>query len=136
MDAELLAAYQRTEYRVRDGAYAFVMRVEEPSPLLQACQESFGVTCSAFLTACNPHSTPTPRDVNEAAMARLEQDLAGMGLRWLRGMGVDPAGDWPGEPSLLVLGLDQPAGVALARRLAQNAIVCAAADAVPHLVIC
>ena len=69
-------------------------------------------------------------------MARLEHELDAWGLPWLRGEGVDPAGDWPGEPSLLVLGLDEAAARALARRFGQNAIVCAAADAVPHLVIC
>ena len=136
LTAELIAAYQRTEYRVSDGVYAFVLRVEEPSPLLRACHAAHGVQCSAFLTAWNPHSAPTPLDVNTAAMSRLEQELDAMGLRWLRGEGVDPAGDWPGEPSLLALGLNEAAAVALARRFAQNAIVCAAADAVPHLVVC
>lgn len=136
LNAELLAAYQRTEYRVSDRAYAFVLRVEEPSPLLRACHDAYGVRCSTFLTAWNPHSALTPVDVNEAAMAHLEHDLDAMGLRWLRGEGVDPAGGWPGEPSLLALGLDAAAAVILARRFAQNAIVCAADDAVPHLVMC
>jgi len=136
MDGELLAAYQRTEYRVSDGAYTFVMRIEQPSLLLHACQESFGVACSAFVTACNPRSVPTSHAANEAAMALLISDLRAHGLRWLRGVGIDPAGAWPGEPSLLVLGLQESAAVALARRLAQNAVVCAASDAVPHLVIC
>jgi hypothetical protein len=136
VDAELIAAYQRTEYRVRDGVHAFVLRIEEPSPLLQACHAAHRVQCSAFLTAWNPRSTPTPPDLNRAAMARLERELDALGLRWLRGEGIDPAGDWPGEPSLLALGLDRSAAIVLARRFAQNAIVCAEADAVPHLVIC
>jgi hypothetical protein len=136
MDAELIAAYQRTEYRVRDGARAFVLRIEERSPMLHACHQSFGVTCSAFVTACNPRSRQTPQDENDAAMARLIDALAATGLRWLRGIGVDPAGDWPGEPSLLVLGLQESDAVALARRFDQNAIVWAGADAIPHLVIC
>jgi hypothetical protein len=136
LDAELIAAYQRTEYRVRDGAHAFVLRVEEFSPLLLACHAAHRVQCSAFLTAWNPRSTPTSPDLNRAAMVRLEQALDALGLQWLRGEGIDPAGDWPGEPSLLALGLDEAAAVALARRFAQNAIVCAEADGVPHLVIC
>ena len=136
MDAELIAAYQRTEYRVRDGAHVFVMRIEQHSPSLHARHESFGVTCSAFLTACNPRSVPMSHAQNDSAMARLTQELSGHGLRWLRGVGIDPDGDWPGEPSLLVLGLSQSAAVALAQRFHQNAIVCAGSDAVPRLVIC
>lgn len=135
-DAELIAAYQRTEYRVDDDGHAFVLRVEEPAPLLRACHEAFDVACSAYVTAWNPHSVATPLEVNRAAMARLEQDLTAAGWRWLRGHGVDPEGAWPAEPSVLVLGLDQAAAVALARRYEQNAIVCAGPDAVPHLVIC
>ena len=41
-------------------------------------------------------------------MVRLEQALAALGCRWLRGEGVDPDGEWPGEPSFLVFGLDEP----------------------------
>jgi len=136
LDAELIAAYQRTEYRVADGRHAFVLRVEERAPLLRVCHETFDVTCSAYITAWNPRSVATPLDVNRAAMARLEQELTRAGWRWLRGEGVDPEGAWPPEPSLLVLGLDEASAVALARRYDQNALVCAGADAVPHLVIC
>lgn len=136
MDADLLAAYRRTEYRVDDQGYRFVLRVDERSSPLRACHVAFGVTCSTFITAWNPRSAPTPHDVNEVAMARLEQELTSAGLRWLRGEGIDPAGDWPGEPSLLVLGLEETNAVALARRFEQNAVVCAKADAVPRLVMC
>jgi hypothetical protein len=132
--AELLDAYRRTEYRVSDGGFAFTMRVDEPSDSLRTCHASFGVECSTYITAWNPRSEPTPRDVNEAAMERLECEIAARGLFVLHGIGVDPAGAWTGEPSLLVLGLDEHGGVALAREFGQNAIVCAAADAVPRLV--
>lgn len=135
MEPDLLAAYRRTEYRVSDGAYAFVMRVDEPSDALYACHAAFSVDCSTFLTAWNPRSEPTPTDANEAAMARLDHELAALGYFTLAGLGVDPTGVWAGEPSLLVLGLDQATGVALARRYGQNAILCAGADAVPRLVL-
>lgn len=133
---DLLAAYRRTEYRVADGGYAFVLRIDEPSDSLRTCHAAFGVDCSTFITGWNPRSEPTPRDVNEAAMARLEREIETRGLFVLHGIGVDPTGEWAGEPSLLVLGLDAAHGVALARDYGQHAIVCAAEDAVPRLVIC
>ena len=132
---ELLQAYRRTEYRVDDAGHAFVLRIGEPSAVLRDCHATFAVTCSAFITAWNPRSTPTPGAQNDAAMARLEQALATLGCRWLQGEGVDPAGEWPGEPSFLVLGLDQAAAVALARRFDQYAIVWNGADATPRLVL-
>lgn len=133
-DAHLLEAYRRTDYRVDDGGYAFVLRIDTPSAPLVACHDAFGVTCSAFITAWNPRSEPTPRASNEAAMAALEHELSEGGWRWLRGAGVDPSGAWPAEPSLLALGLDESMAVAIAQRFAQHAIVCAGADGVPTLV--
>ena len=66
-----------------------------------------GVGCSAYLTAWNPGSEPTAQAMNQAAQARLEADLEAAGYPILRGMGVDPAGSWPGEPSVLVLGISR-----------------------------
>lgn len=134
MNPELLAAYERTEYRVLGPGPAFALRIGEPSDALRACHETAGATCSTFITAWNPHSRPTPREENEAAMVRLQREVTSMGLSWLDGEGIDPDGTWPGEPSLLVPGLDEAAAVTLARRYLQNAIVCAGPDATPRLV--
>ena len=133
-DASLIDAYGRAEYRVADGSYAFVLHVDQPSDSLRTCHAAFGVSCSTFITACNPGSRPTAPEVNEAAMTRLHADLEARGLFVLQGIGVDPTGTWPGEPSLLVLGLDQEEGIAMARAFGQAAIVCAGADATPRLV--
>ena len=135
MDAGLLAAYGRTEYRVDDAGHRFVMRIGTPSPELRDCHAAWRVTCSTFITGWNPRSTPMPLAVNEAEMKRLEQALAASGWHWLRGTGVDPDGDWEGEPSLLVLGLDEPAAVDLGRRFDQHAIVFAGPDAIPRLIV-
>ena len=136
MDPELIAAYVRTAYRVDDSGFSFTMHVDESSAQLRACHGAFAVHCSAFITAWNPRSEAAPRSINEAAMSRLERELDARHLRWLRGEGVDPGGEWPGEPSLLVLGLDHAAAIALGRMFEQNAVVCAAADAIPRLVFC
>ena len=135
MRADLLEAYRRTEYRVDDCGCAFVLRIDEPSEALRECHDAFGVHCSAFVTAWNPRSMPTPRADNEAAMSRLEQALAVMGCRWLRGEGIDPDGEWPGEPSVLALGIDEAAAVDLAQRFDQYAIVWSGADGTPRLVV-
>ena len=135
VSADLLDAYRRTDYRVLDGVPPFVMRVDEWCEPLRRCHEAFDVRCSTFITAWNPRSTPTPRTINDAAMERLSHDVAALGLRALAGVGVDPDGTWKGEPSLLVLGLDVPAALTLARAYGQHAIVCAGPDAIPRLVV-
>ena len=135
VSAELLDAYRRTDYRVLEGVAPFVMRVDERCEPLRRCHEAFDVRCSSFITAWNPRSTPTPQAINDAAMARLSYDVAALGLRTLAGVGVDPDEMWPGEPSLLVLGLDVPTALTLARTYGQHAIVCAGPDAVPRLVL-
>lgn len=135
LPADLVEAYRRTEYRVADGSYAFVMRVDEPSDSLRTCHFAHGVERSAFVTACNPRSVPTPDQENETAMARLASELEARGYFVLQGRGVDPTGAWPGEPSYLVLGITEADAVEIARRFDQYAIVCADDDATPRLVV-
>ncbi|BCS35947.1 hypothetical protein TBR22_A51820 [Luteitalea sp. TBR-22] len=135
MDRHLLEAYRRAEYRVADRGYTFTLRIDALSWPLRAVHASFGVDRSAYITAWNPGSVPTDRAINEAAQASLTADVEALGLHWLRGEGVDPSGSWPGEPSLLVLGLREPEARALAARYGQVAILYASSDATPRLLV-
>lgn len=65
--SQLVEAYRRTEFRVADRGWHFVLRIDEASPALVACHEAFGVTRSAYLTAWNPRSEPTSIEVNQGA---------------------------------------------------------------------
>jgi len=133
--SSLLEAYRGTEFRVADRGWSFVLRVDQASPVLAACHEAFGVTRSAYLTAWNPRSEPQTCEVNAAAQAQLEADLAELGLPFLRGEGVDPTGAWPSEASVLVLGIAEENARRLGRRHGQDAIVVAGRDAVARLVM-
>jgi hypothetical protein len=135
VSAELVAAYLRTEFRVADRGWSFVLRHDEYSKVLEECHRAFGVSCSAYITAWNPRSEPTSREVNEAAQARFEVELQAAGLEFLRGVGVDPTSTWPGEPSLLVLGISGGDAQRLGVAYRQNAIVLAGRDAVPRVVM-
>ena len=130
---ELVAAYRRTEFRVADRGWSFVLRHDEHSKVLEECHRAFGVTCSAYITAWNPRSEVMSREQNEAAQARLEAEVQAAGLECLRGIGVDPSGPWPGEPSVLVLGISTDDAMRLGREYGQNAIVLVGRDAVPRL---
>ena len=54
---------------------------------------------------------------------RLEMVVRGRGLNCFQGEGRADDGDWPPEPSLLVLGISEADAVSLARELEQHAIV-------------
>ena len=134
--AALMQAYREAEYRVHDRGWTFVLGIDRPSSALVVCHDAFRVDCSAFITAWNPRSQPTTRAHNDAAQARLRNEVELRGLVWLHGIGVDSQGRWEGEESLLVLGLERGAAVSIGRRFEQHAVVWAGADGVPELVRC
>jgi hypothetical protein len=131
----LLAAYRATHYCVRGVAQPFLLRVDEPSADLEACHRAHGVSCSAFLTAWNPGSRALPEEDNRAAQLRLSALLAERGFALLAGLGVDPTGQWEGEESLLVLGVERAEAIGIGRAFGQNGILYSGADAVPRLVL-
>ena len=98
---------------------------------------SRGVRCDAFGIHHGVESAQrtTTLDANEAAQSKLEAELTAAGLSFLRGEGVDPSGQWPGEPSVLVLGISGDEAQRLGRAFGQNAIVVAGRDAVARLVM-
>lgn len=132
---ELVAAYRRTEFRVADRGWSFVLRHDQYSKVLEECHRAFGVACSAYITAWNPRSEPTSHEANKAAQVRLEVELRAAGFTFLRGVGVDPSSAWPGEPSVLVLGISGNEAQHLGRAYGQNAIAVAGKDATPRVVM-
>lgn len=135
VDATLIAAYRATHYCVNGASPPFLLRVDVPNPDLAAFHASHGVQSSAFLTAWNPGSRPTPDEANQASQRRLSAHLSGAGYHVVEGLGVDPTGQWAGEESVLVLGIDLDTASEVGRAFAQHGIVWAGADAVPHLVL-
>ena len=77
----------------------------------------------AFITACNPRSAPLDEDANAERMMQLEMLVRGRGLACFQGEGQADDGDWPPEPSLLVLGISDADAVSIARAFEQYAIV-------------
>jgi hypothetical protein len=57
-----------------------------------------------------------------------------IGLPFVDGIGQHPSNGWPGEASVLVLGLDRQAAMALAKAHEQHAFVWVGGDGVAELV--
>lgn len=135
LDPVLEAAYRHTAFRVSGAAPAFVLRIDQFSAPLAALHQTRRVHSSAFISACNPRSEVQTDAVNAARQAQLKDRLRAHNLEWLDGIGEDPDGRWPGEPSVLVLGIDPVLACQLGEDFGQNAIVCCPESAVPELVI-
>lgn len=134
IDPATLKAYQESEYRVLGDAPA-VLHVGVPCAGLALLHERYQTHCSAFLSACNPLGEVVDAAVNARRQEALAAEVSRQGLPALTGIGQHPTNTWPGEPSVLVLGLTRAAAQELGRQFEQNAIIWAGADAVPELVL-
>jgi len=131
---ELLAAYLIADYAVFSEE-PFVLKIGEPSPALDALLEDAGVESAAFVTAANPRGERAdPRDNALSTEALLHAQLEA-GYACIPGAGRDPAGRWPTEPSVLVLGISRREAEVLGRSYEQNAIVFARKSGAPELVL-
>lgn len=127
-------AYRETEFVVH-ARPTFVLRVGEYSKALERLHAAGGVSCSAFITAWNPYSRQLDVATNRWRQGQLFEELTRSGYRCIAGHGQHPGNDWPGEDSVLVLGLDQASATAVGQHWEQNAIVWCGADAVPQLLM-
>jgi len=131
---ETVQAYLQTDYRVLADP-GFVLRIGEPCASLLNAHQQHEVSCSAFLTACNPFSQPTNAPTNSARQVELLAELEHRSLLVVPGIGQHPSNGWPAEESVLVFGLALEAAKVLATRFQQNAFVWSGADAMPQLVL-
>ena len=130
-----LQAYEVTHYRVQDGATAFVLRSGQHSPELASRYKGIGTDCAVFITAFNPLGQKQIDAANEAAHARLGEQLRAASDHVVEGEGADPAGHWPAEKSYLAFGIDADTARELGGHYQQDAVVWIGMDAVPQLLL-
>lgn len=144
--AALARAYRAAIYQI-DTHPPVVLRIGQPHAALPALRarpasgrqprprtSQRRPASGVFLTACNPRSQRLRPTLNARRMRALQRLLARRGLGWLPGRGRDPAGHWPDEPSLWIPGLALSAGLRLARRFGQHALVWCGPDTVAQLI--
>ena len=134
IDESTLLAYLRCHYRVL-GELPFTLRIGEQSAALLALYERLDCNCAAFLTAWNPRGELHRDAANHAAQDALLRDIAARGYACIHGVGEDPDGDWRGEDSVLVPGMDLATAMAIGDAYGQNALVWAGSDARPQLIL-
>lgn len=134
LDRDTLVAYLQCRYEVH-ARRPFVLRVGERSRALAALYARCGSACAAYLSACNPRGELVGAERNARATRRLQRTIERRGYAWIEGFGRDPGADWPGEASVLVPAMGLAEATELAGRFAQNALLWAAADARPQLIL-
>lgn len=130
----LAEAYTATEYRVLHGDACIVLRIGEPAHDLDDLLPS-GVRAWAFITPCNPRSQTLSDEENCRRLSAFRQDVDTKHAL-IEGVGVGTQGDWPPEPSFLVLNIERADALALATRWEQNAFVFGQRGGVAELVWC
>lgn len=131
---ELIQAYLETDYIVHTEQ-PLTLRVAKPNPEMKKLHKQHRVECSAFITAFNPYSQSCNLDDNLAQQHELTAELKSRSLRYIQGIGLHSSSEWPGEPSLLVLGLSLEAAKILGSRFEQNALIWVGSDGIPQLVL-
>lgn len=131
---ERIRSYRSAVYEV-GGCAPFQFRIDQHCAELAALMVMQGRDGAAFLTAWNPYGRLARTAENETRQRRLIAELQGNNLLLIEGFGRDPANLWPGEPSVLVLGLAREASCEAGLRHHQNAVVWAGREAVPRLLL-
>ncbi|HIG69301.1 MAG TPA: DUF3293 domain-containing protein [Myxococcales bacterium] len=121
--AVLFEAFRNTRFRAETPDGSLCIRVDEECPELDSLLERSGHESWVYITAYNPNGKPASREENARSQDRLERELREKGLTFFQGAGTADIGDWPPEPSFLVLGISQKVAADLCKRYAQAAVV-------------
>ena len=130
---EKIAAYRVTHYRFSASGRTVIMRIDTPCPDLAVLLEISERTCGAYITAFNPYGVEASAEANSKAQSELEALLQSEGYSVIQGEGADPSGEWPPEPSFLVLGVSEARACEIGRQFGQDAILTFSLRAVPTL---
>jgi hypothetical protein len=106
MDDELRRAFEETHFIVHHRP-AFTLRIGQSSSDLDALLRRTGHDCAVFITAWNPMCRSLSDSDNDDRQQALLCELHFRKLRWVPGIGKHPTNGWPGEASLLVLGVQR-----------------------------
>ena len=130
---ELWQAYLETDFKVF-AENSFTMKVGQYSSELNSIIKKSKYSSAAFITAYNPYSQQLSDAENVARQEQLKIEIAKRGLTTIEGIGQHPSNQWPGEPSLLIIGLSKAAAATLASQLEQNAFVWSDETSIPQLI--
>ena len=116
-------AYHATTYFVDGPTGRIALRIGCASVEIDELAAAHQVNTWTYITAYNPGSVAASKEWNEKRQRELMQTVAESGCPFYSGVGTADGGDWPAEPSLLVLGVSEAEAAAMARRFGQAAVL-------------
>lgn len=122
MNDELQRAFEETHFIVHHEP-PFTLRIGQLCPELDRLLQASGHDCAAFVTAWNPMCQTLGVTENRQRQQSLKNELDIQDLITLPGIGQHPSNGWPGEESVLVLGLQFETMRALAKTYGQLAFI-------------
>lgn len=122
IEPELRQAFEETHYQVHHEP-PFTLHIGQNCPELDALLKTSGLDTAAFITAWNPRAQPLDEHENRTRQRQLTDEIKRRSLRRIEGMGQHPSNNWPGEESMLILGLQLEAARALCVQFRQLACV-------------
>jgi hypothetical protein len=134
LDERLIEAYRTTDYVlfVGDG-HDVILNIGRHNREFDRELDRRHAATAVVVTAYNPRSAVLSDSENNARHAQLTELLDARGHDYALGEGRDPTGHWKPELECVVFGIPIEAGLELARRFEQNAIVFVARGGVPEL---
>lgn len=131
---ELIRAYKETDYEIYANP-SITLRIDERNSELLKLYKLSSIDCGCFITAYNPYSQKVSSKNNIDAQKSLAETLKAQNVTFMKAEGKDQSGNWDGEPSYFVLGIEYTFACQLAERFRQNAFIWCGADAIPKLIL-
>jgi hypothetical protein len=134
LDERLIEAYRATDYVlfVGDG-HDVTLNIGRHNPDFDSVLNRRRASTAVVVTAYNPRSIVLAETENRARHAQLTELLDARGYDYALGEGRDPTGQWKAELECVAFGIPLEAGLEIARRFEQNAIVFVTHGGVPEL---
>ena len=134
LSKELINAYKKTNYEVFTEQ-PFTLNIDIFSERLSLIYKENSVETACFITAYNPFSEKLTLEDNKAVQEKLLQNIIHSGNQFFEGIGVDPKGEWKGEPSFLILGISKEEAIEIGKQFKQNALVWCNKNCIPQLIL-
>ena len=131
----LIKAYQNTEYQFSSEKGLGRLYIDSHCQDLESLMRSNEYDSACFISAFNPFSVERSQVDNFKANEELRKEISALGLTYHDGIGVDPSGEWEGEPSFLIMGISRTESMRLGNKYGQNAIVWIDSRAIPKLIL-
>lgn len=132
----LIHAFETTDYFIRTDAEWHTVNIGQPcpEPLRTWLARHCNGPCAWIVTACNPQAQPVGETDNQRRGAALTAWLDATAHHYTTTNSIAQHGDWPAEPGVCILDMDEGLARALALRFDQAAFVAVALNGPAQLI--